>query len=292
MKARFMLGRFVAVSGCAALAAATLCFAWVLWRSVPFALASYAAWAGIFLALLATAFLVRPPRWLRGRARLRATLLLVLGASMTAAALLWPSGVHRSASPQSRLDDYLPEFQFVEYHETRTRAPIERVTDAAKRVSLADMPAARVLVRLRALASGQLAPPPPDPTPLLDLFAKPGQGSLVLAPWDHHQIVLGIVGRPWRDDPPPQVTSPGEFLAFSDPGSVRVVFDIRVVDEGSGVVRLSTETRILGNDLEARRLFARYWRLIYPGSAIIRRVWLDAIVERAEVSLDSRPLHQ
>jgi len=30
-----------------------------------------------------------------------------------------------------------------------------------------------------------------------------------------------------------------------------------------------------------RRVFAAYWRLSYPGSAIIRRVWLDGIAARA-----------
>ncbi len=28
--------------------------------------------------------------------------------------------------------------------------------------------------------------------------------------------------------------------------------------------------------------FAIYWRVIYPGSALIRRMWLDAIRRRAE----------
>jgi hypothetical protein len=55
-----------------------------------------------------------------------------------------------------------------------------------------------------------------------------------------------------------------------------------VVPEEDGVVRVSTETRCLAHGDEARRTFAGYWRIIYPGSAIIRRVWLDAIVARAE----------
>ena len=46
------------------------------------------------------------------------------------------------------------------------------------------------------------------------------------------------------------------------------------------------QTRTLGNDDEAQRVFARYWRLIYPGSAIIRRVWLDAILSRASRTAD------
>jgi hypothetical protein len=35
-------------------------------------------------------------------------------------------------------------------------------------------------------------------------------------------------------------------------------------------------------DDSARRKFARYWRVIYPGSALIRRMWLRAIKLRAE----------
>ncbi|MFL6200136.1 MAG: hypothetical protein ACJ76J_13235 [Thermoanaerobaculia bacterium] len=31
----------------------------------------------------------------------------------------------------------------------------------------------------------------------------------------------------------------------------------------------------------ARRRFAAYWRIIYPGSAFIRIMWLKAIRERA-----------
>jgi len=30
-----------------------------------------------------------------------------------------------------------------------------------------------------------------------------------------------------------------------------------------------------------RRRFAGYWRIIYPGSALIRRMWLRAVARRA-----------
>ena len=44
---------------------------------------------------------------------------------------------------------------------------------------------------------------------------------------------------------------------------------------------VSTETRVFANSPSARRRFAVYWRFIYPGSAIIRRMWLRAIQRRA-----------
>jgi hypothetical protein len=45
---------------------------------------------------------------------------------------------------------------------------------------------------------------------------------------------------------------------------------------------ITTETRVAATDDGARRSFKRYWRLIAPGSALIRVVWLRAIRRRAE----------
>ena len=56
-------------------------------------------------------------------------------------------------------------------------------------------------------------------------------------------------------------------------------FAVRPDGEGGSVV--STETRVHSNSPGARRRFAMYWRVIYPGSAIIRRMWLRAIAHRA-----------
>jgi len=53
-------------------------------------------------------------------------------------------------------------------------------------------------------------------------------------------------------------------------------------DAGSGRSRLITQTRVATTDAAAERAFARYWRLIYPGSALFRVMWLRAIKARAE----------
>ncbi len=41
---------------------------------------------------------------------------------------------------------------------------------------------------------------------------------------------------------------------------------------------------LIATDAQARRRFACYWRVIYPGSALIRRMWLRAVKKRAEES--------
>jgi hypothetical protein len=58
-------------------------------------------------------------------------------------------------------------------------------------------------------------------------------------------------------------------------------------DEDRGT-RLVTETRVRATDAAAERRFAAYWRLIYPGSAFIRRMWLDAIRRKAESTPGTR----
>ncbi len=268
----------VVVSALIALvAAAALAFAL---HYVPFSAPSYLAWTAIAAALAGLVSLAWPLRFLGIRTRRRALAVALCGVAIAVAAVLWPAHVIRSVRPPQRLDGFLPEYQFVEYHEGRVRAPVEAVVKAIREVSLADMPTAVALMRIRGAASGHFSGSPPDARPLFDTMLRSGAGFLALDLGDPSELVLGMVG--FVHKPKPPVTTPEQFVAFTDAGGIRVAFNLRVVDEGGGIVRVSTETRSLANDDAARRAFARYWRIIYPGSSIIRRVWLDAIIARAE----------
>jgi hypothetical protein len=246
---------------------------------VPFYAPSYLAWTGIAATLAGLVSLACPLRFLGVRTRVHALALALCGVGLAVTAVLWPAGVTRSARPDQRLDRFLPEYQFSEVHEAHVRAPMQAVVKAIRQVSLADMPAAVVLLRIRAAAGGRFHGSPPDPRPILDVMFQPRSGFLPLDTADPAELVYGMVG--FVHKPPPPVTTPEQFVAFTEPGGIRVVFNLCAVPEGDGVVRLSTETRCLANGDAARRTFARYWRIIYPGSAIIRRVWLDAIIARA-----------
>lgn len=271
------------VVGYAVLATVVIAGGWGLWRSVPFDLPSYSAWAGVFLALLALVSLVKPQRWLGIATRTRAAILLVVGVALSATGALWPCPLHRSVREKHRIDDFLPEYQFSEYHEARTRAPIDRVIEATRNVSATDIPTARVLLTLRRLADGDVSVPPADPTPWIEDARGRDTGFIILDENDERDLVFGLALRTRPSGMPnPARCPPAEFQHFSGLGNVRVVFDLRIAEEGNGMVRVSTETRILGGDAGTQRAFARYWRFVYPGSAIIRRVWLDAMIARAE----------
>jgi hypothetical protein len=108
-------------------------------------------------------------------------------------------------------------------------------------------------------------------------------GFVLLGERPGEQIVLGVVGRPWkpRGDGLDSLDGPASFRAYDRPGSVRCVWDFVAAPTASGT-RLSTETRIAGTDAAGTRTFRRYWRIVMPGSALIRRDILRAVALRAE----------
>ncbi len=80
----------------------------------------------------------------------------------------------------------------------------------------------------------------------------------------------------------PAFSSPGAFASFAERGYVKVAFNLRVDDAGDGWAAISTETRLHALDLASLRATAAYWRLIYPGSGMLRTMWLQAARQRAE----------
>ena len=61
-----------------------------------------------------------------------------------------------------------------------------------------------------------------------------------------------------------------------------MAYDFNVEDAGGGWSTVSTETRVLALDDFTRRGMGRYWRLIVPGSGMLRLQWLEGIKKRAE----------
>ena len=97
------------------------------------------------------------------------------------------------------------------------------------------------------------------------------------------ELVVGTVGQFWKaTGGTVKIADAAAFVAFGRPDCAKAALNFRVDPGPGGLVTLSTETRIAVPDVAARRKFAMYWRLIYPGSALIRRLWLGAIKRRAE----------
>jgi hypothetical protein len=181
------------------------------------------------------------------------------------------------------IDDWLPRFDETELHSTEVAAPPAAVEAALRGLCAGDLPLTRLLMGLRTLpgrlASRGVRYPPRRRTLIDGMLAA---GFVVLDDRPGEQLVLGVVGRPWqlRGDGLDTLDGPQAFRGYSRPGSVRAAMDFTIEPAARGT-RLSTETRIAGTDAAGTRTFRRYWRIVHPGSALIRRDLLHAVRSRA-----------
>ncbi len=163
------------------------------------------------------------------------------------------------------LDTALPVWDHAERHEIHVDAPPERALAAVYAVSAAELPSARLLMRLRGLR-------PSRADSLVDAMIADGFTRL-------GDDVLVLVGRPW--------TARGglrrvdDFVAFDEPGYAKMALGFTATPDGAGA-RLATETRVFLTDRSSRRRFAAYWLVVRPFSGHLRRRWLAAARRRAE----------
>lgn len=186
------------------------------------------------------------------------------------------------------LDDHLPEHHFREVHAIAVCATPEEAFRAIKELTPAEIPLARALLGLRALPArlvrhsrfrrGRF-----DPTrPFLEQML--GAGFVLLGEEPGRELVVGTIGRFWElsGGAAPSIPDARAFAAFGHPAYAKAALNFTVTERPRGGVIVRTETRIAVPEPGARRAFARYWRVIFPGSALIRRVWLRAIKRRVE----------
>ena len=116
--------------------------------------------------------------------------------------------------------------------------------------------------------------------PLLDIATRSGFIMLVDDP--ARELVIGtvVVAPPGTRG----ILTPAVFQTPLPPGFALAAMNFRITPLGPDRSLIATETRVFANSPEARRRFAPYWRIIYPGSALIRRMWLRAIARRATSS--------
>ncbi|MBI1741994.1 hypothetical protein HYR54_02885 [Candidatus Acetothermia bacterium] len=194
--------------------------------------------------------------------------------------LILPVSESRVTRMETRLDEFAPVWQFREFHTIDVAAPPARVFEAIKRVRPDEILLFRTLIAIR--SAGQ---PPPQSVQnaagayesLIDIATH--STFVVLADDAPREFVTGtVVGAP----PGPRAPlTPQVFQKPLPAGFALATMNFLVTADGSGGSIVSTETRVFANSPSARRRFAAYWRVIYPGSAIIRRMWLRAIQRRA-----------
>jgi len=188
--------------------------------------------------------------------------------------------------PSTLLDTFLPIYDCNEVHSITVRASASDVFAAIKELTPSELSLlVHILFAIRTLPTRFMRTyrkPLQSEKPILEQIV--GVSFLHLAEVPNRELVIGTIGQFWRllgstERKPAQ--TPQEFLAFNKPGFAKSVMNFRLIEENN-CVRVITETRIQALDASARRKFALYWKLVYPGSALIRVLWLRAIKRRAD----------
>lgn len=180
----------------------------------------------------------------------------------------------------SLLDQFIPIPEVVEHHQIHVAAPAEIAMAAAGEMEFLKSPVIRAIVKARELALGGAPDERAHPTALLEQMLS--IGWVVLAERPGREIVLGAVTQPWQAAPVFRSVPPGEFLAFAEPGYVKIAWTLRAdpIDEAHSTFH--TETRVATTDAEARTRFRTYWSFVAPGVKVIRMAMLQPLRRAAE----------
>jgi hypothetical protein len=177
------------------------------------------------------------------------------------------------------IDRFLPEYDVIEHHETTVDALVATTYRAVKDFDLARSPVVLALLAMRGLP--HLFTGAVKPSRRLGIDEIVRTGFVVLAEEPGREVVLGVVGRFWRPTSAIHRIEPAEFAGFDTPGFAKAAWNFAVSEQAGGSTVL-TETRVVCTDADARRKFLRYWRLVGPFSALIRRLLLRTIKRDAE----------
>ena len=171
------------------------------------------------------------------------------------------------------IDEFVPEYDFHERHQTLVPAPKEAVRRAVAEWRPQESFLWRLLMRLRGLGRPQGS---------LREWAE-ANGFLRLAETED-EVVYGQIGRFWAVDERNALVSPRtveEFRRFTDPRYAVGVMNMRIEPVAPDRTRIYTATRIRALGPQARRRFRLYWLLIRPFSGLLRRAMLSGIKTRA-----------
>jgi hypothetical protein len=245
---------------------------------------------GLITALAGSVSVLKPLKFLAIHSRGQGLIVIAAGLLIVIIGGSLPARETSIAAPRTQLDQFMPAWQFSEYHSIRIAAPKEKVYVALKQVNANEILFFRTLVWIRRF--GRPGPesilnPPPD-TPLLQVATK--TTFVVLAEEPNQEFVIGTLIAAPRGWHPGNKTPEGfkALVASRASGFVPAAMNFRLEDcapsTGTSLpcTLLTTETRVYATDASLRRAFARYWRVIYPGSSLIRSMWLRAIKKRAE----------
>ena len=236
-------------------------------------------YSGFVITAAGLILFAKPVERLHVTSRSQALAIAGIGVLLVGIGLTLPTRESRVARVATRLDEFMPVWQFNERHTIRIDAPPARVYEAIRNVRAGEISLFNALTWIR--RGGRPLPESilnaGDTAALLDVATR--SGFVYLADDAPREVVIGtVVMHPPGARAP---LTPETFKTSLPPGYAIAAMNFAVAPDGPKASLVSTETRVFANSSVGRRRFARYWRVIYPGSALIRLMWLRAVKRRA-----------
>lgn len=172
------------------------------------------------------------------------------------------------------IEDWIADPIALSRHERVVRVSPERAVELALEVDPEDDRVVATLIRVRGMKRNRRA----SGGSMEDFLRANGFLELQREP---REVIVGI-GAPARIRSSERITHPAEWHGWDRPGWIKAAATFRAEPAGDGTSNLITETQVDATDEAARRRFRRYWRVVSPFSALIRRRWLEQIAKAAE----------
>ena len=169
------------------------------------------------------------------------------------------------------IDQILPRYDHREYHQIRIRGNPTEVYETVRTLDFSDSFLIRTLFRLRGLPATLKSVDDLLHAGFVLVDEKPGQ-----------EFVLGLVGKFWRPTATLERVDPLGYRGFNQKGYAKVAWNFAFSKTSGGLVKVSTETRIMCMDDSSRKRFRLYWRLVGPFSGLTRREMLRCAKRKTE----------
>jgi hypothetical protein len=171
------------------------------------------------------------------------------------------------------LAEVLPDATFTERHDRVIDAAPDRVWQALTALSWSDLRLTLPMIAIRTGGRARAAKAPMLARGPVDEIASEPPSCWIGA----------RIGKPWQPRPEfvPGPLTVDEIVAFDQPGWLKYGMDFRLDALHDGRTLVTTTTRCAATDEQARRRFARYWRVIRPFSGLVRRDMLHALATAA-----------
>ena len=189
-----------------------------------------------------------------------------------------------SSEARSRIDAFLPSYDFCASYQIRINAPRSVVYECLLQSDFSELWLTRLLMTLRTGKRMRRQRMPGDLRQRL-----PGTGFFILEEVPEDELVIGVAGRFWRPDGERCMDlTDAHFVEFSRPGYAKAAWNFKLRVELSEILSetenttLSTETRVQCFGRAAFRKFGIYWSLVGPFSGLIRKAMLKQVRTKAE----------